>query len=420
MEGLTIRVIGLLLLFVLAGGSASAQRADKEIHKREQELQQLRNDIQAFERKLKESEKRERSTLDRLDDLERQSGLLQQLVRKLQEEELQLTTEVDSARAGIVDLERRLQFLKSHYANYIRSVYKNGRVYDLELLFSSRSANQLLIRIQYLRKFSEQRARDLQAIQESKATLEQKNTELQATLANERQLIEDKRREEAVLKNKHTERRGMLTRIRQDKKTFQRGLARKTEAVKQIENLIADLVEKERIRKEHEEAARREREIAEARDRSRTKAPPPIPVPVPAAGSSFGDRQGRLRWPVASGTIKAKFGNQVHPVLKTITQNAGIDIATPQGSSVFAVADGEISVVSFIPGFGTFVIINHFNGFHTVYAHLSDVLVTESQRVKEGAVIARSGETVDQPLLHFELWKEREKQNPELWLASRK
>jgi murein DD-endopeptidase MepM/ murein hydrolase activator NlpD len=55
-----------------------------------------------------------------------------------------------------------------------------------------------------------------------------------------------------------------------------------------------------------------------------------------------------------------------------------------------------------------------------VYAHLSDITVSESQHVIEGAVIAKSGDTVAGAILHFEIWKEREKQNPEWWLASRR
>ncbi len=154
--------IFLLILFLFFAPPTVAQRTEREIKQKEKELQKLRNDIQAYEKKLKESEKKEKVTLERLDDLERQSILIRQFIQKLREEELGITAEIDTAKTAIADLEGRLQFLKSHYANYVRSVYKNGRVYDLELLFSSKSINQLSIRIQYLKKFSEQRAKDLQ------------------------------------------------------------------------------------------------------------------------------------------------------------------------------------------------------------------------------------------------------------------
>jgi septal ring factor EnvC (AmiA/AmiB activator) len=412
----------LLFLFALVAIPARAQRTDKEIKQRENELQNLRNDIQAYEKKIHESEKKEKVTLERLDDLEHNSILIRQLIQKLREEELGMTVEIDTAKNTITNLEGQLQFLKAHYANYVRSVYKNGRVYDVELLFSSKSINQLSIRIQYLKKFSEQRAKDLQGISENKAVLEQKNDQLQIKLQNERQLLSEKTREEGNLKKTFSQRQLLLKKIRKNKQTYQKELTRKTEASKKIENLIAELIEKERIRKEHEEAERRERLAAEARERELHKTVlPPTPQPTETNPTlAFERRRGKLRWPVAHGSVQTPFGNQTHPVLKTITQNTGIDIATPSGSDVYAVADGEVAVLSFIPGFGNVLILNHSNGFRTVYAHLSEITVSESQRVLEGSVIAKSGDTVAGAILHFEIWKEREKQNPEWWLASRR
>jgi murein DD-endopeptidase MepM/ murein hydrolase activator NlpD len=294
-------------------------------------------------------------------------------------------------------------------------------VYDIELLFSSKSINQLSIRIQYLKKFSEQRTKELQDISENKTILEQKNEQLQVKLLSERQLLSEKTREEGNLKRTFSQRQIVLKKIRKNKQIYQKELTRKTEASKKIENLIAELIEKERVRKEREDTEKRERLAAEARERELNKtAPPPTQQPVDTkAILAFDLRRGKLRWPVAHGTVQTPFGNQTHPVLKTITQNTGIDIATPSGSDVYAVADGEVAVLSFIPGFGNVLILNHSNGFRTVYAHLSDVMVSESQRVTEGTIIAKSGDTVAGAILHFEIWKEREKQNPEWWLASR-
>ncbi|MEK7670281.1 MAG: hypothetical protein AAB330_03470, partial [Bacteroidota bacterium] len=299
------------------------QQGDREIRKKSRELENLRDDIEAFEKKLKESEKKEKSTLERLDDLERQSSLIQKLIRKLREEEGSLTGDITTARSSISDLEGQLQFLKSHYAGYVRSVYKNGRVYDLELLFSSKSVNQLYIRIEYLKRFSDQRAKDLKRIVDHKADLENQNEELQAKLTAERKLLSEKTREEGTLTRKYSERRRVLTKVRKDKKTFQRGLTRKTEAVKEIERLIADLIEKERVRKEKEAGDRRKKELADARERERANSSVTLPALSDAAPASvFEQRRGKLRWPVSGGAIASRFGNQVHPVLKTVTQNA--------------------------------------------------------------------------------------------------
>lgn len=405
------RLVGILCVSCVLSGPTFAQQASREITQKERELSRLRNEIQSFEKKLGESVKRERSTLDHLDNLEKQSTLIRRLINSLKEEERQMSADIVKARSSIGDLEQQLQSLKHHYAKYVRSVYKNGRVYDLELLFSSNSINQLSIRIAYLKKFSEQRVKDLQGIVQKKTDLERQNEQLQKALAAERALITQKAAEESSLKKKLTQRQRVLATIRKDKKLYQQELTRRNQAVRQIEQFIADLIEKERIRKEREAAAARERLAS-----STTPAPVPEPGPV----GSFEIQRGRLRWPVSSGKIASRFGNQVHPVLKTVTQNTGIDITVPSGSDVQAVADGEVSVLSFLPGFGNVVILNHYNGFRTVYAHLADIAVIESQKVRAGEVIAKSGESIAGAILHFEIWKEREKQNPELWLAKQR
>lgn len=390
-----------------------AHAPSAQISQKERELSKLRSEIQAYEKKIGESEKKERSTLERLDNLERQSDLIRTLIKKLREEERQITSDITEARNAIGDLEEHLQSLKTHYAKYIRSVYKYGRVYDVELLFSSNSINQLYIRIEYLKRFSDQRAKDLRTLVEKKTDLEQQNERLQASLALERKLLAEKTNEESSLKRKVRQRQNVLATIRKDKQFYQQELKRKNQAIQEIEKLIADLIEKDRVRKEREAAAAREREKLANAPKS------PLPVETAPVGT-FELHKGSMRWPVSTGKIASHFGNQVHPILKTVTQNTGVDIQISSGSEVLAVADGEVSILSFIPGFGNVLILNHYNGYRTVYGHLSEILVSESQKVRGGETIAKSGDSVNGSILHFEIWKEREKQNPELWLAKRR
>ena len=413
-------IIAVLCAVGLSAIPLQAAAQTREISKRERELQKLRNDIDAYEAKLRDSEKRERSTLGRLDNLEQQATLIRILVRRLKDEEKQITKEITVAKGSIEELGRQLKFLKSHYAGYVRSVYKNGRVYDLELLFSSKSINQMYIRIEYLKKFSDQRAADLLRITQKKNEVERQNNQLEQSLNEERKLLAEKTKEEQSLKKKTSQRQQGLRQIRKDKKSYRQELSRKTAAVEKIENMIADLIEKERIRLED---ARKKREEAAARERARQKekSSPTVATESPILDieptGTFAQSKGRLRWPVASGVIASRFGNQTHPILKTVTQNSGVDITVKVGTNIAAVAEGEVSILSFIPGYGNVVILNHYNGFRTVYAHLSEINVVESQKVNEGDIIGKSGDTIAGSLLHFEIWRERQKQNPELWLA---
>ncbi|MBI5463653.1 MAG: hypothetical protein HY966_01710, partial [Ignavibacteriales bacterium] len=117
-------LITIFLWAALHAPLAGQARGDREIKRKEHELQKLRAEIQTYEKKLRESEKKEKATLERIDDLERQTGLIRQLIQTLRDEEQQLTEDIQSAKNSINELESKLHFLKAHYAGYVRSVYK--------------------------------------------------------------------------------------------------------------------------------------------------------------------------------------------------------------------------------------------------------------------------------------------------------
>jgi septal ring factor EnvC (AmiA/AmiB activator) len=389
--------------------------SEQDIKKKERALEKLRQEIDAYEQRIRESEKKEKVTLDRLDNYEKQSNLVRSLLSELIDEEEQLQASIALTADNITFLGKQLSFLKLHYAKYVTSVYKFGRIYDLETLLSSKSINQLYIRIEYLKRFSDQRKKDLEKIQEKHRLLEIEKADLQVKLQEQEDLIMDKQKEENFLQQKKQKRSLALKEIRKDKAVMKKELVRKTQAAQELENLITDLVEKERVRKERE--AERARERAAERERLKLKK---IEEPPAETGTPFDSRKGRLPWPVSAGTVVAHFGNHVHPVLKTVTQNTGIDISIKSGAPVKSVADGEVAMIHWLPSYGNLVILRHPGGYHTVYAHLSDISVTEGQKVKDGAVIAKSGDSVSGSVLHFEVWKEKDKQNPELWLSKRR
>ena len=388
---------------------------EQDIKKKERALEQLRKEIDAYEQRIQESEKKEKVTLERLDNYEKQSNLVRSLLSELKDEEEELQTSIALASDNISFLEKQLSFLKLHYAKYVTAVYKFGRVYDLETLFSSNSINQLYIRIEYLKRFSEQRKRDLAKIQDKRLILEAEKVDLQEKLNEQQEVISSKEKEEEFLENKKHKRAQALKTIRKDKAAMKKELVRKTQAAEELQNLITDLVEKERIRKEHEESRARQRAAERERLKLEETEAPPVET-----GASFESLKGKLPWPVSAGAVVAHFGNQVHPVLKTVTQNTGIDISIKTGSPVKSVADGEVAMIHWLPSYGNLVILKHAGGFHTVYAHLSDISVTEGQQVSDGTVIAKSGDSVFGSVLHFEVWKEKEKQNPEIWLSKRR
>ena len=94
-----------------------------------------------------------------------------------------------------------------------------------------------------------------------------------------------------------------------------------------------------------------------------------------------------------------------------------MDISSKKDPNVRCVAEGIVSAIDWLPGYGSVIIVSHKGDYRTVYGHLAEIYVEEGDRIVTGKVIAKIGESVDGKLLHFEIWNSRNNQNPEEWLA---
>ena len=129
---------------------------------------------------------------------------------------------------------------------------------------------------------------------------------------------------------------------------------------------------------------------------------------------------GSFAWPVpASSRVTSPFGRRYHPITRRAEHHTGIDIGAPSGTRIIAAADGYVRFVGWSGGYGNTVIIDHGNGYSTLYAHNSRNRVTQGQRVNRGDHIADVGSTgmSTGPHLHFEIRRNNVAVNPASYLG---
>lgn len=130
--------------------------------------------------------------------------------------------------------------------------------------------------------------------------------------------------------------------------------------------------------------------------------------------------RGSLPRPVSGTfTVTSQFGKHALPDLPDVTyDNPGIDARVAAGASAQAVFGGTVSGVYMIPGFSTVVIVNH-GDYYTVYGNLASASVKVGDRVKQGHALGNVATDPDNPghsEIHFEVWKGKEKLNPQSWI----
>jgi septal ring factor EnvC (AmiA/AmiB activator) len=131
--------------------------------------------------------------------------------------------------------------------------------------------------------------------------------------------------------------------------------------------------------------------------------------------------RGALPWP-ADGEVVSQFGRQRHPTFATYIERKGIEIRTDEGSAIRAVMPGSVAYADWLKGYGLVLILDHQNGFFSLYAHASKLLAKVGDQVQTGQVIGETGDTgmAGENMLYFELREGAEPVDPMPWLAKRR
>ncbi len=207
--------------------------------------------------------------------------------------------------------------------------------------------------------------------------------------------------------------------IKKDKNKIAKSVNEKRKSEQKIRDLIVKLVEDaERRRKEEEERLKNLETVKPVETKTKNETgQTDYNIDLSTSNfSSFSELKGKLNYPISRGKIVRKFGESLNSKLKTVTVNYGIDIRASGDLTVKCVAEGVVSTVEWLPGYGTVLIVSHKGNYRTVYGHLSEVYIKEGDKIKTGGVIGKISESLEGNILHFELWNARQYVDPELWL----
>ena len=391
--------ISIILLVGFIWGQRSQQDFEKELKAQSSAIEALRNEIEATKKRIQSEERKEKSTVRKVSNLSEEISLLQRLVKEIDKEERLLVADINRTQNQILKSEVELDTLRARYARRLNKIYKKGQLTNLEKVFSSTSWRQAIYRSKYLKIIAEIDQKTYDTIKSLLVEIGKQKINLEAALRKKRRLKRDRSQTLTLVQNKKRKEQRALIKIRQSQKDLKTFLTEKQAGVKQLEVII---------KKIRDDINRFERE---ARIRQQQQA---------LQSKEFPKLKGQLEWP-AQGRVITKFGRQWNPKLKTTTENPGIDIKGKPGSEIRSVLGGIVTTITFIRGFGTTIIIDHGNGFYTVYGHVTKVETYEDSQVRGGDVIAYMGDSssINGAQLHFEIWGQGKKLDPEKWLKKK-
>ena len=421
-----LRALILLALSCLLSPAFADERAQTQ-----QKLDATRQDIAELQKmlgKLQEEkssvQKDLRATETDIGTLEKQVEALQQELKKTEGELERLDDEKKKLQSARIEQQRLI-------AIQARSAYQNGREEYLKLLLNQQNPEKFARTLTYYDYLSQARMAQLRSFNETLSQLagvEQDIARQQAALLAQQGNLDSRRHElEAV----RQERRQVLARLNTDLKARDQKLQSRQQdqaelgrVLKTIEQTLARQArEAEEARKrallaEQEAQQQRQRE-AQASDTERVKKPKTTLGPLVSSsgetyGGAFSAARGKLPWPV-NGRLLARFGETRGDDARAKWD--GVMIGASVGSQVRAVHGGRVVFADWLRGAGLLVILDHGNGYLSLYGHNQSLLKRAGDIVKAGDAISTVGDSggQDNAGLYFAIRQQGRPSDPAQW-----
>lgn len=332
-------------------------------------------------------------------------------------------------------LERELKDKKEKYEASVQYLYKNRSIEEkLMFIFSAKDLSQTYRRLRYVREYATYQRLQGEEILKKQEQIRKKQAERRQVMAAKENLLKEREEEKVKLEVQEKERRTMVADLQRKQKGLQNEINKKRKEANQLNARIDKLIaeEIERARKRAEEEARREaaaRKKAAAKDRSMAAAGKAVASkPLETFSMSKADRElsgdfasnrGRLPMPISGPyVIVSHYGQYAVPGLRNVKlDNKGMDIQGKAGAQARAIFNGKVAAVFQLNGLFN-ILIRH-GSYISVYCNLSTASVKSGDTVKTKQPIGQvfsDGTDNGRTVLHFQLRREKEKLNPELWL----
>ena len=368
------------------------EKEDKiaESEKKKEQLEQELSNMEVIKSKL---EKEKKNLTNYVSELDKELASLETRIEEL-------NTLITEKEAEIAEIEIELQqAIETEQAQYeamklrIQFMYEQGETNYLAMLMSAENFSDMLNKADYIEQLS---AYDRQKLDEYVAITEYV-TVCKEELETEKSLL-DTAKEEVLIEQANVETLIAEKQVMIDE--YQTNIATQEAAIQQYEDDLQ--MELDIISQLEAEVLEEKKEI------------------LLENGIVITYNGGKLTWPCPSYTrISSEFGWRIHPTLGVNKYHNGVDMAAPKGTDILAAYSGEVVAATYNSTMGNYVMMNHGNGFYTIYMHASKLCVSEGDIIVEGEKIAEVGSTGRStgPHLHFGVRKDGEYVNPMDYLS---
>lgn len=390
---LSLRLLLLCLVVAPAWGALDGKR---------QELQEVRSRIEQLKREIEQASEDKAEAADALKQSEQRISDVNRSLRELRLKQQALGRELERLAASTAQTHAEIAGHQERLARLVRENYLQGGNDVLQLILNGRDPAETSRNLEYLRYVGRARKELIRDYQAALARLQA----LEAQTREQSESLQQARREQLVQRKQlvaqKLEREGVLNKLAEQI----RSQRREVDTLVRDERRLARLIERlsRMAAKPQRQPPAEGRAVQEVADAS-------------LAGMDFAKLKGRLALPVA-GEILSRFGDPREgggPAWK------GLFIRAPLGREVRAVGSGRVAFADWLRGFGNLLILDHGDGFLSLYSNNESLYKQVGDRVRAGDAIATVGNTggQEEPGLYFELRYQGRPFDPLSWVKSK-
>ncbi|RZJ34086.1 MAG: peptidase M23 [Flavobacterium sp.] len=418
MPKLSLTVI-LLLISAMAWCQPSQQQ------KLEARKEQIQKEILENQRLLQSVKSKEKSATTELLLQKEKIKLKEQLINTTEKQTRALSNDMYVNQVQINRLRKDLDELRADYAEMILKSYKARSEQSRAMfLLSSENFLQAYKRAQYMKQYANYRRMQGEEIRDKAKQLSVYNDKLNVQKTEKQKLLNENQKEKQELDKVRQEQEKLIAEIQKNKKQIAADIKKKQQESKTIDRQIEKLI-RAAIAAANKKAAvaaekARPGKITAAAKKATEESTKIVLTPEgKVVADNFRANKGRLPWPVERGVVTLGYGDQPHPVHKSlIVHNSGVEITTDSGANARAVFGGEVVSIIVLSPVNKAVMIQH-GDYFTVYQNLSKVYVAKGDKVslKQNIGQVRTNGDTGKTVIKFTISQNTTYTNPQDWLS---
>ena len=378
------RFIGIsIILMIIISLDAYGQQDVSEFQER---LAKISQQIEQLRLKIEEGEKKESTTLSRLERIGFNKGLIKKEISLYAIQLEKANRELSSLNKSIPELEAKLDEEKQSIEKILITTYKFGKFNFLQFMLQAENVGALISENKNLTLLAQYQGKIISNYMENLDQLETAEKELQTKKKEASRLIKNAEKKRKELQAQERKNRALITEIKKNKKLHLQTLEELKVRAQQLLILIEKLLKEE--------------------------------ISFPINLIPLYEKKGKLPWPI-EGKVTTKFGLQRHPQFKTTTMNNGIEISPRKNYVIVrAIHPGKVVYSDYFQGYGNLIIVDHGMSYYSLYGHCSDILVKKGDLVKAEHPIALVGDigSLEGDSVYFEIRFKTKPLNPLQWL----